>query len=66
MHNLPENALFEQEGVPANTSRDTRALLQELFEENSIGKHSALNWPLDHPIYTSCRNAVHYVMLSMH
>lgn len=40
---FPENVLFQQDFASEHTSRDVRALLQELFEENWIGKHGPVN-----------------------
>ena len=42
--NFPENALFQQYGAPAHTSRYARALLQQLLEENWMRKHGPVNW----------------------
>ena len=41
--NFTENALFEQDETPAHTNRNSRVLLQEVFEGNWTGKHFSVN-----------------------
>ena len=50
--------IFQQDGAPAHTAKESQELLNNNFPDRWIGKFGPLSWPPRSPDLTSCDNAL--------